>query len=147
MKAWAAQESWVFAQGNPLSVARPSDTCGHLRANEGLRRDEALYSCDGRFRLYVQPDANVVLTRKPSEGQGTTAIWSTRPLVAGTDTTDLVLLMRGDGNLVVADNHPKVLWQTGTQGNPGLYLKLTDDGDLQVRSPSEIYWRTNTGGN
>jgi hypothetical protein len=146
MKQWAAQESWVFSQGAPVPFNPPSQSCGYVDPNEGLQRDQPLYSCDGRFRLYLQADGNLVLSMKGSNGQFSTVLWKTNPLVAGTDTTDIRLIMQADGNLVVYDSRPTALWHTATHGHPGAYVKLGNDGNLAVRSASTTYWKTNTGG-
>jgi len=146
MKTWAATEDWVFDQGNPITVLPPAQGCSWIDPNEGLYRDQPFYSCDGRFRLYLQADGNLVLSQKASDGQFKTILWKTNPLVDGTDTTGIALVMQGDGNLVVYDGHPNPLWATGTNGNPGLYMKVTNDGDFQVRAAHQIYWHTNTGG-
>jgi hypothetical protein len=148
MKVWAADHSWVFDQGNPIAINPPSASCGYLFANEGLNRDNPLYSCDGRFRLYLQADGNLVLSQKASNGQYSIALWKTDPLVAGTDTTDIRLAMQDDGDLVVYDAARTRLWRTVTQGHPGAYLRISDNGDMKVRSAdgSSYYWSAGTGG-
>jgi hypothetical protein len=66
--------------------------------------------------------------------------------VDGTDTTGLELVMQGDGNLVVYDGSRNPLWHTGTYGHPGAYVKISDSGDMKVRTPdgSSFYWSTGT---
>lgn len=145
-QAFAADnDDWLFSQGNPVGIAAPAKSCKYIDPGEGLQRDQPWYSCDGRFRLYLQADGNLVLSQKVN-GAFSSVLWATGPLVAGTDTTDIRLVMQGDGNLVVYDSASDPLWHTSTHGNEGAYLALKDDGDLQVRTASRALWRTNTGG-
>jgi hypothetical protein len=148
MKQTASDNSWVFNQGDPAPINKPAKDCAYLSPDEGLNRDNPLYSCDGRFRLYLQADGNLVLSQKASDGAFSKVLWKTNPLVAGTDTTDIRLIMQQDGNLVVYDNARSPLWNSGTFGHPGAYMKLSDSGDLTVRTPdgSSFYWHTGTGG-
>jgi len=148
MQGIAANHSWVFTQGNPVAINPPRASCAYLFPGEGLDHDQAIYSCDGRFRLYLQADSNLVLSQKGSGGDYSIALWSTKPLLAGTDISDVRLIMQDDGNLVVYNNSRTPLWHTGTYGHPGAYLKISDTGDMKVRSAdgSSVYWTANTGG-
>jgi hypothetical protein len=147
MRAWAEeQRPWVFDSRHPVETAAPSSSCAYLRAGEGLGHDQPHYSCDGRFRLYLQADANLVLSQKGSGGDYNILLWNTGPLVDGTDTTGIKLVMQGDGNFVVYDGSRSPLWHTGTYGHPGAYVKISDNGDMKVRTPdgSSFYWSTGT---
>ncbi len=96
--------------------------CGVLREGQVLRIDDSRRSCDGRFRLVMQADGNLVLYH---EGVG--ALFSSNTF--GTGSTYAV--MQGDGNFVVYDAIGVAHFDTGSQG-AGAYLAIQDDGNLVV---------------
>jgi hypothetical protein len=54
------------------------------------------------------------------------------------------MAMQGDGNLVVYGD--KAYWDSGTPGNPGSSLSVTDDGAATITSAKNVpIWSTNTG--
>jgi hypothetical protein len=46
------------------------------------------------------------------------------------------VIMQGDGNLVVYSSSGSPLWSSGTSGNPGASLVLSDNGNLAVETTS-----------
>nr|WP_311137207.1 FG-GAP-like repeat-containing protein [Streptomyces sp. I6] len=56
------------------------------------------------------------------------------------------LTMQTDGNLVIASNAGKVLWSTGTGGNPGATARLDTSGNLIVRNAADTttLWESKT---
>lgn len=66
------------------------------------------------------------------------------PWSSGTqDTSPGQAVMQGDGNLVVQDNAGTPLCATRTDGNPGAYLRVLNDGHLVIYSTSGAeLWRT-----
>lgn len=109
--------------------------CGVLREGQVLRVDDSRRSCDGRFRLVMQGDGNLVLYV-----EGGAALWSSESF--GTGSTYAV--MQGDGNFVVYDATAQPHFDTGTQ-SPGAFLAIQDDGNLVVYSAGGVaLWASNT---
>ncbi len=98
-------------------------------AENVLYQDEALYSEDylessnGRYRLNMQGDGNVVIYR---DGSNVSFQTST------SGNTSAYLVMQGDGNLVAYNSTGSAVFNTGTHGNPGAYAALQDSGRLIV---------------
>jgi hypothetical protein len=122
-------------------IANPPTVCGYLNVNEGIYPNQPIYSCDGRFRLYLQSDSNLVWSKKDTQGNFSIVVWMTGTQTIGKD--GYTLIMQGDGNLVFYDSVGAPLWATHTSGHPneGLYLKLGNDGALTVRNGSTVYWQ------
>lgn len=114
--------------------AKPTAKCGILHAGEGLLRGESMPSCDGRFKLSMQHDGNLVLY------EGKKALWATA--TNATDVFDVV--MQHDGNLVVYSAHSAPLWASHTNGHQGAHLSVQDDGNLVVYKNGKPDWASNT---
>jgi outer membrane lipoprotein-sorting protein len=95
----------------------------------------SLVSEDGRHRLIMQTDGNLVFYRSGS------ARWWT-----GTATPGSRLVMQADGNLVVYDPSNRALWQSGTSGNTNAFLAVQDDGNVVIynATATRALWQTNT---
>jgi uncharacterized protein YjdB len=83
-----------------------------------------LTSNDGRFTLSYQADGNLVLR------QGASLRWA-----AGTNGVGYAL-MQGDGNLVAYTSAGTVQWQSGTWGHDGSFLRLENNGQAVIYSPT-----------
>jgi hypothetical protein len=119
-----------------LAVIRPPTECGSLFADQGLIPDQSIYSCDGRFRLLLQRDGNLVLYQ---DGP----LWATGTVGA----RSAEVIMQGDGNFVLYDIAGRALWSTGTAGHPGSRFAIQNDGNLVVYDASGVpLWASNTGG-
>lgn len=102
--------------------------------NRVLHHGDSVDSCDGRFRLVMQGDGNLVLYQ-----HRVGALWSTG--THGTGATHAV--MQGDGNLVVyAWGTP--LWASGTHGHPGAIAVVQSDGNLVVHGSAGPIWASGT---
>ncbi|HZM77787.1 MAG TPA: hypothetical protein VFC19_18875 [Candidatus Limnocylindrales bacterium] len=113
---------------------RPPTACGRIAAGEWLGSDQALLSCDGRFRLILQLDGNLVLY------QGNTPLWATgiRPLRV------VMAIMQNDGNFVAYDTAGNAVFASRT-AVPGSRLLVQNDGNMVVYDPSgRPLWATNT---
>lgn len=106
-----------------------------ISGGQTLYSGGSVVSEDGRHRLTMQSDGNLVLYRSGS------ARWWT-----GTATPGSRAVMQADGNLVVYDSSNRALWQSGTGGNTNAFLALQDDGNLVIYSAdvSRALWHTNT---
>jgi parallel beta-helix repeat protein len=121
-----------------LAVGAPPAACTWMRPDEALFPGAHQVSCDGRFRLTLQRDGNLVLTRASGS-----VLWSAE--LGGQPSA--VALMQQDGNFVVYDSAGRPLWASGTGGNPGARLAVQDDGNVVVYGPtSGPLWDTRTGG-
>ena len=106
---------------NPNRASR--DT---LYVGESLGVDQLLTSQDGRYRLVVQKDGNVV-EYDPEDK----AIWTSNTLGREAWT----LLNQRDGNIVVKDAVGNTLCAFGTSGRKDAYLIMRNDGHLVVYAP------------
>ena len=111
-------------------------------------------------RMLVQDDGNLVV-RRP-DGSAAWSTGTTRVLLAageaapaGTrfvvDRSVLELggltVVQSDGNVVSRTGEGRLLWNTGTSGNPGARLVLQTDGNLVVRRPDgRAVWQSGTSG-
>ena len=134
----------VLSEGVP-----PCTTSGPVRSTfsidaDGVRgvympsrlcRSDQLVSPDGRFMLSMQTDGNLVLYYVPENR----AVWQT-----GTNGQDAV--MQADGNFVVSAANGSSVWSSGTAGNPGARLRLTDDGGFRILDAAEqrVLWDAHT---
>ncbi|MFJ5229193.1 LysM peptidoglycan-binding domain-containing protein [Kitasatospora sp. NPDC088391] len=106
-----------------------------LKPGEALAVDEELLSDNGRFRLSLQSDGNLVLS---DLGTGQ-PIWATATDGRGATTAQ----MQDDGNFVLYSGSGEALWSTGTDGNADAYLRLNDDGNAVVGGDRTL-WESGT---
>jgi hypothetical protein len=99
---------------------------GILVPNQSLAVGHSITSPNGKFRLTMQADGNLV------EYDGSSAAWATVTSTAGSTVT-----MQGDGNLVVYSG-ATAKWASGTNGNAGASLVLGDNGILTINLPSGV---------
>jgi hypothetical protein len=124
------------SHGASPALPPKSTAAGALASGEGLGQGGEVSSPDGRFKLAMQTDGNVVLY---SSG---VALWNT-----GTFSQDgLIFVMQTDGNLVLYSNTSCALWASNTSGHPGATLALQNDGNIVVYDGGKALWASNTGG-
>lgn len=116
------------------SSETPQNSIGVLVAGGELQPGGEVKSADGRFRLTLQTDGNLVLYGP----QG--ALWST-----GTHGCRVTrAIMQDDGNFVLYNGNFDV-WYSGTHGNPGSRLTVRDDGNVVISAPNgKPLWSTGT---
>jgi Ig-like domain from next to BRCA1 gene len=108
-----------------------------LAPGRRLTTGEELTSTNGRVRLVLQGDGNLVLYRT-DDG---------RPLWASETWRQPVryAIMQPDGNLVAYSTAGQPYWAAGTQGHPGARLVLQDDGNLVIYDAGgSALWASNT---
>jgi hypothetical protein len=128
----------LYAASTPLPTPNPPTGCGTMVAGQSLGIGQQLNSCDGRFRLVLQGDGNLVLYKN-----GFTPLWFT-----GTQGQPAHYApLQGDGNFVLYGTSLQALWNSGTQGFPGAYLALQNDGNLVIYQGGVARWNTGTYGN
>lgn len=101
----------------------PAPTGDTLSGGRQLSTGQSLTAANGRYRLVMQSDGNVVVYA----GDGRAA-WS-----SGTSRSPgSRLVMRTDGNLVIVNPAGAVVWQTRTAGHAGSRTVLQSDGNVVV---------------
>ncbi len=118
----------------PTAGTHPVDK---LNALQHLAVNDQLVSQNGKVRLVMQADGNLVLYRTDN-GQ---ALWASntwrKPVVTAN--------MQSDGNVVCYDAAGHPYWSSGTWGHPGSSVTLQNDGNLVVYSPTGApLWASNT---
>lgn len=109
--------------------------CGTFAQGMQLAAGQQMISCDGRFTLVMQTDANLVLYF------GATALWSSNTV--GTGGSNAV--MQDDGNFVVYTSGGTAVWASGTSGGCGSYVAVQTDGNLVVYDPNgTALWSSGT---
>jgi hypothetical protein len=102
-------------------------------------------SCDGRFKLIMQTDGNLVLYGGCSASGCGGALWASNTVGCGGCVS-----MQSDGNLVVYDSGGQLsghaCWASGTNGHSPAILALQNDGNLVLYSGGSAVWATNTSG-
>lgn len=118
----------------PAPAPAPVAGCGVLSPGQSLGVNQSLVSCDGRFRLVMQGDGNLVLY------QGGSPLWHTFTNGRG----GAVAAMQGDGNFVLYTAGGAALWHTYTYGRAGAFLSLQNDGNLVVYQGTTARWNSGT---
>jgi hypothetical protein len=109
------------------------------RLNPGdqlFNTNQAIISQDGRFRLVMQSDGNLVIYRT-SDGR---ALWGSN--TAQSDVHRAV--MQGDGNFVLYHVNNAPAWASNTAGAPGSFIVMQNDGNLVIYRPNAPIWASNT---
>ncbi len=138
MRSALAPQSGGASVPGPAPAPAPSPAgCGKVASGSGLAPGQATTSCDGRFRLVMQGDGNLVLIMN-----GATVLWATYT----NGQAGARAVMQGDGNFVVYGSSGSVLFDTHTNGNGGAYLAVQDDGNVVVYAGSAAVFDTHTNG-
>lgn len=108
-----------------------------IESHREMREGSYLESGDGRFKMVVQGDGNLVIY------QNGRSIWASN--TGGKGTPGFKLAMQSDGNLVMYGGSG-VLWASNTDGKgTGPYnLVMQNDGNLVIYDRSGVVWATNT---
>ena len=107
-----------------------------MNPGETLGTNGSITSGDGRYRLIMQNDGNLVVYRNSDNR----ALWG-----SGTQGTDVHrAVMQNDGNLVLYHVNNAPAWASNTAGSPGSYLVMQTDGNLVIYRPTVPIWATNT---
>lgn len=130
------------------TVAKTSKATGVVKSLLGdrlargkrLTHDQALYSPNGRYKVTLQTDGNLVVRNIIGTHR---VIWAN-----GTDKKGVAYVeMQTDGNLVQYTKARKAVWSTKTNGKKGSYLRMQDDGNLVLYNTSnKAIWATGTNG-
>jgi|GEM_PF-412804 len=134
------QSRLVAVPPRPAHPARGS-LGDSLTADQALYMGESLTSRDGRYRVVLQHDANLVVYRN-SDGR---PLWASNTVHSGAGR----LTVQGDSNLVLYRgwNTGRALWASNTVnrgGNPRLVMQ--NDGNLVLYTDRGAVWATGTNG-
>jgi len=140
-------EGWTwFGQSTTTSVnvggVAPSPTPptsaspNYLSPSQGLNPNTSIVSPNGKYRLIMQGDGNLVLYSP------TRPIWWT-----GTQNTGAnFFIVQGDGNMVIY-SPSKYVWASWTQNRGARTLFLQDDGNLVLYDANfRAIWNSGTAG-
>lgn len=129
-----------FTQGfsHTISVVGGQDAPPNVKTSgEILTSGQVLQSPDGRYKLIMQTDGNLVLY-SPNR-----ALWSTGTYGRPIDK----LVVQSDGNMVLYDPQNRYYWATWTQGNAGVQLVVQNDGNVVLyNAQARPIWFTRTNG-
>ncbi|MDI2027066.1 DUF4241 domain-containing protein [Saccharopolyspora sp. TS4A08] len=126
----------VWSTGSASVVpSGPAAIGDRMLPGETLGR-QSLTSESGRHTLTHQDDGNLVLYS--NEGRG--ALWASDTQFRGTGRCKLL----DSGDLVLYDRRGRIVWSTGTEGNPGVALTVGDDG-VELRNADDVVvWSVHT---
>ncbi|MBL8976430.1 MAG: hypothetical protein JNK56_37855, partial [Myxococcales bacterium] len=109
---------YCSAPAQPAARTQPD----RLLAGQGLLVNQAITSADGRFRLILQADGNLVLYTSDNR-----PLWASN--TAGhPEVFDAVL--QSDGNFVLYNACGRPMWASNTVGHAGAWIVLQNDGNL-----------------
>jgi surface antigen len=127
----------------PASAEVSSNLGSQLNDGATMTPGQFLQSPGGQYRLYIQPDGNLV-----EYNAAGTPLWDPPPPSQTAGHPGAYAVLQGDGNFVV---YPQAggpaLWASYTQNNPGDRLNLQDDGNLVIYSAAGApLWATMSSG-
>lgn len=133
---WASHTVVDFSPPPKDESSKPSSesSSDQLSSGQQLKAGEGLRSQNGRYRLVMQGDGNLVLYAK-NKG----ALWASH--TNGTKAKRVV--MQGDGNLV-AYGGGKAHWASHTSGKGRSRLLVQNDGNLVIYSNGKPTWASHT---
>jgi hypothetical protein len=136
---WASTPSRpsLSALGLPPAPAPVAASRSTMPVGRQLTPNDEIRSPNGRYRLVMQTDCNLVLY------DSARAIWA-----SGTDRrgTSCQSLFQNDGNFVIYSMGGNAVWASNTVGRGGDRITLQDDGNLVMYAGSSAVWASNTGG-
>jgi hypothetical protein len=128
----------ITVTGGSSPITPPaSGFTGSMPAGQRLTAGQSLSSGDGKYRLVMQGDGNLVIY-SPNR-----AIWSTN--TQGRSIGFFVL--QGDGNMVIYGSNSAPFWASWTQNRGGNALYMQGDGNLVLYDPQfRPIWNSGTAG-
>lgn len=120
-----------------LCLANLTLAASTLSVNQQLTSNQYLSSDNGKYRLYMQGDGNLVLRD-----------WATRDSMWSTGTHGqggIRVKMQSDGNLVIRNSSGSAVWSSKTARSGAVKLVLQDDGNLVLYTSSgRPVWASDT---
>jgi hypothetical protein len=128
---------WMPASNFVKHIVTSTTALDSMIAGQRMYSGDRLVSSNGRYRLIMQGDGNLVLYSLQH------ALWSTRTNHKG----GRFVVMQGDGNLVLYNSSGRSVWNSNTDGHPGARLLMQNDGNLVIyNSSGKAIWSTGTDG-
>lgn len=110
---------------------------GSMGADKRLNPGESLLSNNGRYRLILQNDGNLVVY-SPNR-----ALWNSRTQGRAPE----FFTLQNDGNLVLYGKNSRAYWTSNSQGKGGKTLVMQDDGNLVLyTAQNRPVWNSGTNG-
>lgn len=106
-----------------------------LKQGQRLKRGESLVSKNGKYRLTMQHDGNLVAYNEEKP------FWDTKTVDGS------IFIVQVDGNTVLYDSAGKAVWESRSHGRGNGPYKLTVEDDQNIvcyHSNSRPMWTTNT---
>jgi hypothetical protein len=107
-----------------------------LNPGEHLFQNQDITSADGRFKLVMQPDGNLVLYQN-SNGR---PLWASNTFQTDVNRAE----MQTDGNFVLYHVNNAPAWASNTNVAPGSFVVIQNDGNLVIYRPNFPIWASNT---
>jgi len=106
-----------------------------LASGSSLAAGQSITSDNGRYKLELQADGNLVLSGPTGVG------WSSDTAGKGGTHAD----MQADGNFVLYTADNGVVWRTDTADKPGAHLVLQDDRNIVIYAAdgTTVLWTPN----
>ncbi len=114
-----------------------------LAAGETLNAGQYISSPDGRFRAEMQRDGKFLLKYMNGSAANPT-LWQPYTLWNSGTTTGHHIYMQSQGKLVVYNSSNVAVWHSGTDGHPGAYLTIRNDGGLLIYQNGVKLWSSGT---
>jgi surface antigen len=135
-RVWKGYSGYRLTGVSPTRSVVVTDAA--LRAGEVVHIGEYLTSGDGRYRLTVQTDGNVV-ENVVSSGR---ALWSTQTV----GTSGAWLVMQHDGNAVVYNGAGRAVWSSvsGGSGDGGYFAVQVDGNLVNYTAGNRAVWASST---
>lgn len=112
-----------------------------LPAGTVLEKGETYTSPDGKYRIVMQEDGNLVVYQKQADGKETpifaTGTHVNNPYRLGVGER---AVMQTDGNLVVYSQAGGAVWASDTAGDTNAQLALQNDGNLVIYGKDGAVW-------
>src|SRR4030042_784156 len=129
------------------------DTLGQ---NEKLKASEELKSENGKYKLVLQGDGNLVIYNERglavwAKGRIKDSLPSGEKLLVDefirSQNREYTLVLQGDGNLVAYDNQRKALWNSNTVGSGAVECVMQSDGNLLLKDGNRgVVWAKKPNG-
>lgn len=118
---------------DPEAAAKPTV----VRAGHTLTRGQKIDSPSGTYYAMLQDDGNFVVKKKDGS-----YVWGLDRIVPDKLAQIAQIKLQEDGNLVGSTSSGEFIWSALRQRQPeGTYLRLTDDGLLQIVTPdNNVIW-------
>ena len=133
---WFGQSAATAVNVGGSTPPPTSVSPNYLAPNQGLGLNASIVSPNGKYRLIMQGDGNLVLY-SPNR-----AIWWTSTQNTGAN----FFIVQGDGNMVIY-SPARYVWASWTQNRGAKTLYLQDDGNLVLYDASfRPIWNSETAG-